>query len=474
MSSPGVLCPQGHTNDAESRFCRQCGAAVALVCSNGHPNLVADRFCGQCGVALAGDRFDPQISTDVAARHASAALGSWFNSLPPKVQAICSAVALFPTLGVAWMAVEWDQPWFWTFPAALGGAYFVTVIALVVRPPEKRKRAGMAAAAVVVAHLITAAWKDYLAANGMYAVPKWLPLVLLEVLIAAYITVWGYARRRHQTWLIGSIAASAIAEGILFGMLVGVIPFPHSWFGFWLSWIAPVGLGCVLAWLFDIAMLRVDNSHHVRGQSSESQVWFEQFPPRVQTWCSAALLAPTLLNYFVNDALKPFDPDNRSWGSSVHTALYALYFLAVLAVVARTPHRRVLALTVGSAAALSDLILTWILASRAYHDAFTPPLRIAIWSAVLTCYVAAWGLARRNHDRWRIGLGVAAGVMVTLQVIDYNVDYSGWYLSWYLSWFFFPGTFVVGCLVCWAFDVNARLEQLQKERAHIDRDRVDV
>src|SRR5712691_9400123 len=43
----------GHENEADRKFCGECGARLALICpSCSHVNQSSDRFCGECGTAL--------------------------------------------------------------------------------------------------------------------------------------------------------------------------------------------------------------------------------------------------------------------------------------------------------------------------------------------------------------------------------------------------------------------------------------
>jgi hypothetical protein len=70
--------------------------------------------------------------------------------------------------------------------------------------------------------------------------------------------------------------------------------------------------------------------------------------------------------------------------------------------------------------------------------------------------VAAWGVARRRHPLWVIGLLPALIIAILIQVMWANswvydifgTGYSKWYVYWLISF----GGFIVSCLICWAFD----------------------
>jgi class 3 adenylate cyclase len=49
-----VICAScGHANEADRKFCGQCGTRLAVVCEAcGHPNAPGDRFCGECGAGV--------------------------------------------------------------------------------------------------------------------------------------------------------------------------------------------------------------------------------------------------------------------------------------------------------------------------------------------------------------------------------------------------------------------------------------
>jgi class 3 adenylate cyclase/tetratricopeptide (TPR) repeat protein len=52
----------GTENRPEARFCRSCGATLALTCPNGHPVTAADRFCDTCGAAV-GSAASTEVSS---------------------------------------------------------------------------------------------------------------------------------------------------------------------------------------------------------------------------------------------------------------------------------------------------------------------------------------------------------------------------------------------------------------------------
>ena len=80
----------------------------------------------------------------------------------------------------------------------------------------------------------------------------------------------------------------------------------------------------------------------VPTESANPRRWFNRFSPQAQTWCSAALLTPTLLMYYVMIVLvRPSIEDQSQIGLAWagFTLIYGVYLLALIAVVARDSQR---------------------------------------------------------------------------------------------------------------------------------------
>jgi class 3 adenylate cyclase len=57
VQCPSVTCAAcGTENRPAARYCRRCGATLALTCPNGHPVDPGDRFCDACGAAVDADQ----------------------------------------------------------------------------------------------------------------------------------------------------------------------------------------------------------------------------------------------------------------------------------------------------------------------------------------------------------------------------------------------------------------------------------
>ena len=67
----------GHDNEADRKFCGQCGTRLAVVCEAcGHANAPDDRFCGECGAAMgAGQHGTAETAPGVPASGISPAAG---------------------------------------------------------------------------------------------------------------------------------------------------------------------------------------------------------------------------------------------------------------------------------------------------------------------------------------------------------------------------------------------------------------
>src|SRR5579871_2447463 len=63
-----VSCPNGHLEESNVGFCRECGSALRpATCRNGHEIRAEDRHCGQCGAP----KLEPQSARTAPAQPAS-------------------------------------------------------------------------------------------------------------------------------------------------------------------------------------------------------------------------------------------------------------------------------------------------------------------------------------------------------------------------------------------------------------------
>lgn len=168
-----------------------------------------------------------------------------------------------------------------------------------------------------------------------------------------------------------------------------------------------------------------------------------RFPFGDRAWAGAAALLPTLAIY------APIASFGRDFVGIAFLAAGA-YFLAVLALVARSPRRRRWALAIAAAALAVEASLLMFIGGTDMG------LQAAIIIVIPIAYIAAWGVARRQHPRWwKVGLPLAAiTVVAPIRIIgmEWLTDnrmplLAGWALS--------PGVVALGCLICWAVDRRA-------------------
>jgi hypothetical protein len=184
--------------------------------------------------------------------------------------------------------------------------------------------------------------------------------------------------------------------------------------------------------------------------------FIDQRPPGVQAAITAALVAPQLAMYGALSAISVSDGHERAaiWG--VFSLTYGIYFLSMLALTARDRRLMPWALLTGGVGVLVDTVFTWYVLS---------PLALAtanaagvVYTLVIVLYVGAWGIARRQHRNWVIGLPLTALFAGACQIGIY-AQYGA--PTWFAAWALYVGVFVVGCLVCWAFDAGSRLSKLE-------------
>jgi hypothetical protein len=177
-----------------------------------------------------------------------------------------------------------------------------------------------------------------------------------------------------------------------------------------------------------------------------------RYSPAGQVGIVAAAIIPTIVLY-VGWWLIP-TPDNPYLfvaELAVFCLLYGVYFVGIIRLVNKYPRRResvwaaaILTVLVDTAVSCSIELPNVHLAETAMNSAYT---------AITVAYVAVWGIARRQSKSWMFGLPFAAIVAGAAQWGLYR-HAGGSY--WWEPWTAFVGTFVVGCLLCWAFDLLGR------------------
>jgi hypothetical protein len=168
----------------------------------------------------------------------------------------------------------------------------------------------------------------------------------------------------------------------------------------------------------------------------------DRLPPAVQAQISALLTLPTMVGYFAADG--PLTPKTGlvSWFLYF---LVDLYLVLVVARWGRSPQRRVYAIVIALVGVAVDRGFNLIFL---LNSASSPwPVRIADFSTVL--FVAAWGVARRRHPLWLLGVPFSVGIVA---VTEWYYEARNWAFSWFGFWAIDVGAFVLSCLVCWTFD----------------------
>jgi predicted benzoate:H+ symporter BenE len=177
-----------------------------------------------------------------------------------------------------------------------------------------------------------------------------------------------------------------------------------------------------------------------------------QYSPAGQVGFVAAAIIPTIVLY-VGYWFTP-NPENPYLAAAelaVFCLLYGVYFVAIIRLVNRYPQRRS---SVAAAAILTVLVDTAVSCAPElpmFHITETA-LNIA-YVAITVAYVAVWGVARRQSKSWMFGLPFAAAVSWAAQFGLYQHPGRSY---WWEPLTAFVGTFVVGCLICWGFDLLGR------------------
>lgn len=170
---------------------------------------------------------------------------------------------------------------------------------------------------------------------------------------------------------------------------------------------------------------------------------FNRTAPRTQALLSAALLLPTLAIY------APIGLNNDFFVEFAFAASGG-YFLAALAVVARSRPRRWWALAIAAATLVAEGLILMVSTDADMG------LQTAFFVVAPVGYVAAWGVARRHSGWWRSGLPLAAVTVIVLRVALLWDAYDSTVLrAWWWWWLLWPAITTLGCLACWAVDLRA-------------------
>ena len=183
--------------------------------------------------------------------------------------------------------------------------------------------------------------------------------------------------------------------------------------------------------------------------------------PAAQAGISAALLLPPLV-FFVIDLL-PWTV-GAIWTPSLGSVLWELaitgalgaYVVVVVAIFARDPQRRTRAIGLaGAATALQLISVPWTAWSYNIFGGGLARLgyqALIVISAVLV--VAAWGIARRQHVIWLVGLQVPLilGILLLGRSWWQSLDSAAAGFTLWLQWI---ATVGLGCAACWGVDALA-------------------
>jgi hypothetical protein len=176
----------------------------------------------------------------------------------------------------------------------------------------------------------------------------------------------------------------------------------------------------------------------------------ERYSPATQALISALLLIPTLVMYFANWSLPA--PDNDALFQVYFTGFVVIvdvYFVVVVALTARARASRIRALIVAGIVTVIDVALTF-----AWNLPYNLVYVLAVCNTlIITAFVAAWGLARRQGWLWLTGLLPAVVVVGLAQiwwVPTHQVEH------WYDSGAVNVGVVTLGCLFCWGVERLAR------------------
>ncbi len=173
-----------------------------------------------------------------------------------------------------------------------------------------------------------------------------------------------------------------------------------------------------------------------------------------QALVNAALVLPTVVIWYLRALASDLDwsVDISKLWSLAWTAVLGCYFVAVVAVYARTAAQRLPAVITGIAATVLDVGGSAVTSFASYTGAVEWADRI-LTVVTLVGFVGAWGIARRQTPKWVIGLAPTLVVTVLITLL-----YSSGLLcrtvgtAWIAYWAVWIGAFLLGCLICWGFD----------------------
>jgi hypothetical protein len=173
-----------------------------------------------------------------------------------------------------------------------------------------------------------------------------------------------------------------------------------------------------------------------------------RYSPAVQVGIVAAAIIPTVVIY-VGWWLIPVPDDTYQFVAelAVFQLLYGLYFLGVIWFVSKNPQRRLWALSIAFLTIAYDTAVSCLAEFRHLTVSFYA------YAAITVAYVAVWGIARRQSKAWVFGLPFAAIVSWFAQV---GLLQQASERYWWEPWTALVGSFIIGCLLCWAFDAVGR------------------
>ncbi|MDT5003270.1 MAG: hypothetical protein QOJ24_446 [Mycobacterium sp.] len=178
-----------------------------------------------------------------------------------------------------------------------------------------------------------------------------------------------------------------------------------------------------------------------------------RYSPAGQVGFVAAAIIPTIVLYIGFWLIPvPENPYVSAAELAVFCLLYGVYFVGIIRLVNRDPQRRALVSAAAIVTVLVDTAVSCAPELPMFYNIAATAVNIA-YVAVTVAYVAVWGVARRQSRSWMFGLPFAAAVSWAAQFGLYQHPGRNY---WWEPLTAFVGTFVVGCLICWGFDVLGR------------------
>ncbi len=165
-------------------------------------------------------------------------------------------------------------------------------------------------------------------------------------------------------------------------------------------------------------------------------------------------MLPTVVIWYLRALASDLDwpVDTVKLWSLAWTAVLGIYFVAVVALFARTAARRLPAVIVGTAVTILDVGIAAVTSFASYTGVVEWADRL-MTVVTLVGFVAAWGIARRQTPKWAIGLAPTLVVAVLIAVLSASgLLYRTIGTAWVAYWVVWIGAFVLGCLICWGFD----------------------